>query len=139
MADAYIEVASEQDVHKAVSSYKHPPIKGRKVFIVPSSQDQMLADLFPGWPGHFVHGAPVLDSEGSSGSIVDNEEATFSPPPPLIQRQEFESLLQICRNFKVTKIKKRAEKEQVAHISHVGAFLSQVRRATFREFHITSG
>ncbi|ORZ02501.1 hypothetical protein BCR43DRAFT_481644 [Syncephalastrum racemosum] len=101
MADAYIEVLSEQDVQKAVNSYKHPPIKGRKVFIVPSSQDQMLADLFPEWPGQFVHGVPVLDNKEPPTSIVDDDEATAPPPPPLIQRQEFESLLQICRNFKV--------------------------------------
>ncbi|KAI9317484.1 hypothetical protein BX666DRAFT_2026764 [Dichotomocladium elegans] len=91
LADAFVEVASEGDAVKAVKNYHHPPVKGRKIYIAVSSQDRLLKELFPEWPGKFVNGKAIL---------TENKDPD-APPPPLIQRKEFESLLAICRNFKL--------------------------------------
>ncbi|KAI8143848.1 hypothetical protein BJV82DRAFT_656768 [Fennellomyces sp. T-0311] len=95
-SEAYIEVATEHDAYIAVKHFPHTPVKGRKLYIAKSSQEKLFQKIFPQWKGTFMDGRPFFLND--RGKAVD---ITTMTPPPLVERQEFESTLAICRNYKL--------------------------------------
>ncbi|KAF7723835.1 hypothetical protein EC973_001560 [Apophysomyces ossiformis] len=99
MSDAYVEVAMNVSISDAIKKIKRAPVKGRKLFLMESSQGELMSKLFTGWPGEFKKdGTGVLPP-----CVVDdlNSSTANKSPPSLIQRRDFESLLAVCRNYKL--------------------------------------
>ncbi|KAI7870652.1 hypothetical protein BDF14DRAFT_1501391 [Spinellus fusiger] len=87
---AFVEVLSDkEETARTIRTLKRPPVKGRKLFFEQSSQHELMKELYPGWTTYFP----------SEGASVVSED--FQLQPGLIQRGEYESLLAVCRNFKL--------------------------------------
>ena len=92
-------MATQKDAEKAVKHHRNLPVKGRKLFIAHSSYEEMMIKLFPDWPGSFVNGKAIY--EPSDMSMTTSNGASNRSPPLLLPRREIESLLGVCKNFKV--------------------------------------
>ncbi|KAG2214926.1 hypothetical protein INT45_005656 [Circinella minor] len=104
--EAFVEFNTEQDLVMALKKLKSfPVLKGRKVNIVKSSAEELFHNVFPNWKGEFINNIPSITMKSShheddTYSIVDTSNSTQVPPPLLVQGHEYDSLLNICRNFK---------------------------------------
>ena len=91
-----------------------PMFKGRQVNAIKSSSEELFRNVFPNWKVEFIDGVPSIsidnnddhcDSrsvEKSKKQYPESSNTSIVPPPPLlIQRHEYDSLLNICRNYKV--------------------------------------
>ncbi|CAO3660417.1 unnamed protein product [Umbelopsis ramanniana] len=93
VSNAFVEVLDLSEAQRAVTTCHRKPLKGRLVHVSLSNQDELLKSLFPCWVGNFVKGMAIpTDTQ----SILSKQGQTF------ITRQEINSLLTICRNYKVT-------------------------------------
>ena len=113
--EAFVEFDSEEDFTMAMKKLKFSPMfKGRKVNAIKSSSEELFRNVFPNWKGEFIDGVPSLsidnnDDHCDSRSVEKSKEqrqessnTSIVPPPPLlIQRHEYDSLLNTCRNYKV--------------------------------------
>jgi hypothetical protein len=93
VSNAFVEVLETSEAQRAVTTFHRKPLKGRLVHVSLSDQDELLKSLFPSWAGNFVKGV-AIPTETQSESPKQGQ--TF------ITRQEINSLLTICRNYKVT-------------------------------------
>ncbi|KAG0168522.1 hypothetical protein DFQ30_004656 [Apophysomyces sp. BC1015] len=120
LSDAYVEVAMDVNVVESIKKIKRTPIKGRKLFLMESSQGELMSKLFAGWPGKFKRdGTGILDHP--AGDDLDPLTVEKSPPS-LIQRKEFESLLAVCRNYKLHFSRKCGERPFEHFISLLSKF-----------------
>src|SRR4051812_36494412 len=72
------------------------PLKGRLVSCAQSCQEDLMRAVFPKWKGEF---------SGCEAVITDEIQLDRSVlRTPLITREEINSLLVVCRNYKVFKI-----------------------------------
>lgn len=92
MSNAYVETLSTAEAQRAISVYHRKPLKGRLVHVHRSSQDELLKALFSSWEGEFRRGMAIPPE---SPAVSTRSGYTF------INRQEINSLLTICRNYKV--------------------------------------
>ena len=113
--EAFVEFDSEEDFAMAMKKLKSGSMfKGRKVNVIKSSTEELLRNVFPTWKGEFIDGVPSIsignnDDHCDSHSVEKSKEqhlrssnTSIVPPPSLIQRHEYDSLLNVCRNYKVT-------------------------------------
>ncbi|GAB5587567.1 hypothetical protein Unana1_02467 [Umbelopsis nana] len=92
ISSAYVETVSHSEAQRAVTTLNRKPLKGRLVQVTLSSQDELLSALFPSWNGDFIQGMAIPSEQGAVQSKAGH---TF------ITRQEINSLLTICRNYKI--------------------------------------
>ena len=108
MSEAYVEFKSEQDITKVLQKLKTPQVKTRRVYITRSSPEQLFRVVFPHWRGTFIDGVPsIVDEQNYQQTIafhLSSTATTTTPPPPFVEGYEYDSLLAVCRNFKVKKI-----------------------------------
>ncbi|OAD66310.1 hypothetical protein PHYBLDRAFT_152635 [Phycomyces blakesleeanus NRRL 1555(-)] len=98
---AYIEVLSDkQTIVEAIKTYRRPPVKGRRLSLSESSQDDLMSDLYPGWK----------DSLGISSFKANGDDTNIQNQPGLIEREDYEALLAVCRDFKLHFSRKCAER-----------------------------
>ncbi|KAG2184173.1 hypothetical protein INT44_009188 [Umbelopsis vinacea] len=92
VSNAYVEVLEPTEAQRAVTTCHRKPLKGRLVHVSHSNQDELLKSLFPCWTGNFVKGMAIPTE---TQSVSPKQDQTF------ITRQEINSLLTICRNYKI--------------------------------------
>ncbi|KAH8548507.1 hypothetical protein BGW37DRAFT_559910 [Umbelopsis sp. PMI_123] len=92
VSNAFVELLSDTEAQRAISTCHRKPLKGRLVHVSISNQDELLKSLFPCWTGNFVKGMAI---PAKPQSIPPKTGQTF------INRQEINSLLTICRNYKI--------------------------------------
>ncbi|KAI9024358.1 hypothetical protein CLU79DRAFT_103163 [Phycomyces nitens] len=98
---AYIEVLSDKEtIAETIKFYRRPPVKGRKLCLTESSQDDLMGDLYPGWK----------DSLGVGSFKAISNDTNIQSQPGLIEREDYEALLAVCRDFKLHFSRKCAER-----------------------------
>lgn len=98
LGDAYIELARQADVTKLFREFRHPRLRGRRLSLKSSSQDELMSSLFPKWQGTFTAGRATL----SMSSLIEYNGDQHYKLPPLVTASEYESLLAICRDYRVS-------------------------------------
>ncbi|KAI9270785.1 hypothetical protein BDA99DRAFT_557582 [Phascolomyces articulosus] len=125
LSEAYVEFESEQDITRVLQKLKSPQVKTRRVYITKSSPEKLFRDIFPQWRGVFIDGLPSIADEQqqiTAHLLLDSSCPSPSPPPPLVEGHEYESLLGICRNFKLHFSRKCAERPFENFISMIVKF-----------------
>jgi hypothetical protein len=116
LSEAYIELGSEIDAAKALEK-NQKPLKGRLLSVTKSSQEDLMKAIFPKWKGKFQS----LNAVAPSATTRRNVTLTVSGgtnASPLVTREETNSILVVCRNFKLHFSRKCAERpfEQVISV-----------------------
>ncbi|CAG8459485.1 12950_t:CDS:2 [Gigaspora rosea] len=94
LSEAYIELATPAEANRAVDTRNMKPLKGRLVSCMRSSQEDLMRAVFPKWKGEFSGCDAVVTSEMLQSSPT-------VPQIPFITREEMNSLLVVCRNYKM--------------------------------------
>lgn len=97
LSEAYVELATLADAHRAVDTRNMKPLKGRLVSCMRSSQEDLMRAIFPKWKGEFSGCDAVVTAEML-------QSTPNVPHVPFITREEMNSLLVVCRNYKVLKL-----------------------------------
>ncbi|KAF0455593.1 nucleotide-binding, alpha-beta plait [Gigaspora margarita] len=103
LSEAYIELATSAEANRAVDTRNMKPLKGRLVSCMRSSQEDLMRAVFPKWKGEFSGCDAVVTSE-----ILQSSPTV--PQIPFITREEMNSLLVVCRNYKLHFSRKCAER-----------------------------
>ncbi|CAG8539777.1 4534_t:CDS:10 [Diversispora eburnea] len=93
LSEAYVELATLADAHRAVDTRNIKPLKGRLVSCMRSSQEDLMRAIFPKWKGEFSGCDAVITTEML-------QSAPNVPHVPFVTREEMNSLLVVCRNYK---------------------------------------
>ncbi|KAI8359848.1 hypothetical protein EDC96DRAFT_595781, partial [Choanephora cucurbitarum] len=99
LSDAYVEFATTMDMKRAIETKNQKPLKGRIVSVIECTQEELLSVVFPKWRGQF-HGI----------SAIPPAVGGVSGCPPFITREEINSLLVVCKNYKLHFSRKCAER-----------------------------
>ncbi|CAG8447809.1 11671_t:CDS:10 [Scutellospora calospora] len=83
LSEAYIELATPAEAHRAVDTRNMKPLKGRLVSCMRSSQEDLMRAVFPKWKGEF----------SGCDAVVTSEMLQSTPHVPFITREEMNSLL----------------------------------------------
>ncbi|CAG8595347.1 18297_t:CDS:2, partial [Racocetra persica] len=86
LSEAYIELATPAEAHRAVDTRNMKPLKGRLVSCMRSSQEDLMRAVFPKWKGEFSGCDAVVTSEMLQSTPT-------VPHIPFITREEMNSLL----------------------------------------------
>ncbi|KAI7848730.1 hypothetical protein BDC45DRAFT_574618 [Circinella umbellata] len=120
--DAFVEFNSEEELDIALKYLKrNPALKGRKVVVSRSSTEELFRNVFPSWKGVFINGIPSITSikmrNGDDRCNIDNNDLEESNqcqgsivPPLFVKGLEYDSLLNICRNYKLRYSRKCPER-----------------------------
>ncbi|KAI8375460.1 hypothetical protein BD560DRAFT_488644 [Blakeslea trispora] len=103
LSDAYVEFATTMDMKRAIETKNQKPLKGRIVSVIECSQEELLSVVFPKWRGQFygVSAIPPAAEVIKSMSITTGGGGSGgSGCPPFITREEINSLLVVCKNYK---------------------------------------
>lgn len=101
LSDAYVEFASVADMRRAIDTRHQKPLKGRVVSVYECSQEELLSVIFPKWRGQF-HGTLAIPPASEIVRTMSTAAGGGnSGCPPFITREEINSLLVICKNYKV--------------------------------------
>ncbi|CAG8493881.1 17208_t:CDS:10 [Acaulospora morrowiae] len=103
LSEAYVELATLADAHRAVDTRNMKPLKGRLVSCMRSSQEDLMRAIFPKWKGEFSGCDAVVTADVLQSSPT-------VPHVPYITREEMNSLLVVCRNYKLHFSRKCAER-----------------------------
>ncbi|CAG8577342.1 889_t:CDS:10 [Dentiscutata erythropus] len=103
LSEAYIELATPAEANRAVDTRNMKPLKGRLVSCMRSSQEDLMRAVFPKWKGEFSGCDAVITSEMLQSTPT-------VPHIPFITREEMNSLLVVCRNYKLHFSRKCAER-----------------------------
>ncbi|RUS20149.1 hypothetical protein BC937DRAFT_86271 [Endogone sp. FLAS-F59071] len=110
LCDAYVEVCQPVDLSKVIESRHMKPLKGRLVSVVQSTQEELMRTIFPRWRGDFI-GIDAVPPDSATlsgaGTIFGGGGGTTSP---FVGRDEINSLLVVCRNYKLHFSRKCAER-----------------------------
>jgi hypothetical protein len=106
LSEAYIEFATTAEAQRAVNTRNMKPLKGRLVSCKQSCQEDLMRAVFPKWNGEFT---------GCDAVITDESDHSVSRTP-LITRDEINSLLVVCRNYKVFKLFFFLKKKKFNHV-----------------------
>jgi hypothetical protein len=103
LSDAYIEFMSYNDMRCAIEQCNMRPLKGRIVGVQECTQEELLRVVFPKWRGKFI-GTTAIPPDASvlrtmSTAAGGNGSGAC---PPFVTREEINSLLVVCRNYKVS-------------------------------------
>ncbi|KAM3582832.1 hypothetical protein VKS41_004597 [Umbelopsis sp. WA50703] len=111
LSDAYIEFMSYNDMRCAIEQCNMRPLKGRIVGVQECTQEELLRVVFPKWRGKFI-GTTAIPPDASvlrtmSTAAGGNGSGAC---PPFVTREEINSLLVVCRNYKLHFSRKCAER-----------------------------
>ncbi|KAG2219001.1 hypothetical protein INT45_007663 [Circinella minor] len=127
LSEAYVEFESEHDISKVLQKVKTPHVKTRRVYITRSSSEQLFRAVFPRWCGAFINDIPSTADKQNPRKITAPHLSSIiasppPPPPPFVEGQEYDSLLAVCRNFKLHFSRKCAERPFENFISMIVKF-----------------
>lgn len=101
LSDAYVEFSSVSDMRRAIETRNQKPLKGRVVSVNECSQEELLSVVFPKWRGQF-HGTLAIPPASEVVRTMSTAAGGGnSGCPPFITREEINSLLVVCKNYKV--------------------------------------
>lgn len=101
LSDAYVEFTSISDMRRAIEARNQKPLKGRIVSVTECSQEELLTVVFPKWRGQF-HGTLAIPPASEIVRTMSTAAGGGnSGCPPFITREEINSLLVVCKNYKV--------------------------------------
>jgi hypothetical protein len=103
LSDAYVEFASTIDLWRAIETRSEKSLKGRIITVSECSQEELLSVIFPKWRGQFQGNMaipPTSDIVKTMSTAAGG--GVNSGCPPFITREEINSLLVVCKNYKVT-------------------------------------
>jgi hypothetical protein len=102
LSDAYVEFVSYSDMQCAVEQCNMRPLKGRIVGVQECSQEEFLRVVFPKWRGKFIGTTAVPPDASVLRTMSTAAGGNVSGAcPPFVTREEINSLLVVCRNYKV--------------------------------------
>ncbi|KAG9291107.1 hypothetical protein G9A89_012979 [Geosiphon pyriformis] len=104
LSEAFIELVTPADAHRAVEMRNMKPLKGRLISCTRSSQEDLMKTIFPKWKGSFNGCNAVITAEMKETTSVT------VPNIPLVTREEMNALLVVCRNYKLHFSRKCAER-----------------------------
>ncbi|CAG8558717.1 3099_t:CDS:10 [Ambispora leptoticha] len=105
LSEAFVEFVASADADRAVDLRNMKPMKGRLISCTRSSQEELMKAVFPKWKGSFYGcNAVVTDETREKGA---NKPVTTIP---FVTREEMNSLLVVCRNYKLHFSRKCAER-----------------------------
>ncbi|CAG8668112.1 2620_t:CDS:10, partial [Funneliformis mosseae] len=103
LSEAYVEFATIAEAQRAVDARNMKPLKGRLISCMRSCHEDLMRAVFPKWKGEF---------SGCDAVVTDEllQSSRFVSRIPLITREEINSLLVVCRNYKLHFSRKCAER-----------------------------
>ncbi|KAI7901470.1 uncharacterized protein BX663DRAFT_562363 [Cokeromyces recurvatus] len=111
LSDAYVEFASVLDMQRAIETRNQKPLKGRIVSVTECSQEELLMTIFPKWRGQFqgIYAIPpTIKVVRTMSTAAGGGNSGCSPP--FVTREEINSLLVVCKNYKLHFSRKCAER-----------------------------
>ncbi|KAI8371543.1 uncharacterized protein BYT42DRAFT_580642 [Radiomyces spectabilis] len=110
LSDAYVEFNSVEDLQRAIETRHQKPLKGRIVSVIECKQDELLSVVFSKWRGQFhgVNAIPPASDVVKSMSTAAGGGSSICPP--FMTREEINSLLVVCKNYKLHFSRKCAER-----------------------------
>ncbi|KAI9254843.1 hypothetical protein BY458DRAFT_579830 [Sporodiniella umbellata] len=111
LSDAYVEFATVADLWHAIETRQERSLKGRSITITECTQDELLSVVFPKWRGQFQNKLaipPTQDVVKTMSTAAGG--GSHSGCPPFITREEINSLLVVCKNYKLHFSRKCAER-----------------------------
>ncbi|CAO3613179.1 unnamed protein product [Cunninghamella blakesleeana] len=110
LSDAYVELMSQHDLKRAIETKNQKSLKGRIVTVTECQQDELLTMIFPKWRGKFVGNAAIPPDTKIVKSMSSAAGGGGNACPPFITREEINSLLVVCKNYKLHFSRKCAER-----------------------------
>ncbi|KAI9286232.1 hypothetical protein BC943DRAFT_359403 [Umbelopsis sp. AD052] len=111
LSDAYVEFVSYNDMQCAIEQCNMRPLKGRIVGVQECSQEEFLRVVFPKWRGKFIGTTAVPPDASVLRTMSTAAGGNVSGAcPPFVTREEINSLLVVCRNYKLHFSRKCAER-----------------------------
>ncbi|KAG0179607.1 hypothetical protein DFQ29_001893 [Apophysomyces sp. BC1021] len=100
LSDAYVEFASVNDLQRAIETRHQKPLKGRIVTVSECSQEELLSVVFSKWRGLFCGVSAIPPASEVVKTMSTAAGGGGSTCPPFITREEINSLLVVCKNYK---------------------------------------
>nr|CAG8451092.1 11275_t:CDS:10 [Entrophospora candida] len=102
-SQTFIELVNKNEAKRAVETRNLKPLKGRIITCMESTQGDLMKAIFPKWKGEF---------SGSNAIVTQTvlQSNPTIPHVPFITREEMNSLLVVCRNYKLHFSRKCAER-----------------------------
>ncbi|KAI8980996.1 hypothetical protein BDB01DRAFT_851411 [Pilobolus umbonatus] len=110
LSDAYVEFANKEDVYLAIDTTNQTALKGRIITVTECSQEELLTVIFPKWRGQFYGISAIPPNLDIVRSMSTAAGGGSSGCPPFITREEINSLLMVCKNYKLHFSRKCAER-----------------------------
>jgi RNA recognition motif-containing protein len=101
LSDAYVEFSTVADMRRAIDTRNQKPLKGRIVSVTECSQEELLTVVFPKWRGKFQGTSAIPPATEIVRTMSTAAGGGSSGCPPFITREEINSLLVVCKNYKV--------------------------------------
>ncbi|KAF7722365.1 hypothetical protein EC973_003210 [Apophysomyces ossiformis] len=110
LSDAYVEFATIHDLRRAIETRHQKPLKGRIVTVSECSQEELLSVVFSKWRGQFCGVSAIPPASEVVKTMSTAAGGGGSACPPFITREEINSLLVVCKNYKLHFSRKCAER-----------------------------
>jgi hypothetical protein len=111
LSDAYVEFLTVGDMRRAIETRHQKPLKGRIVSVSECTQEELLGVVFPKWRGTFYGTCAIPPaSEVVKSMSTAAGGGNSGCCPPFITREEINSLLVVCKNYKLHFSRKCAER-----------------------------
>ncbi|KAL0093760.1 hypothetical protein F4703DRAFT_1939642 [Phycomyces blakesleeanus] len=110
LSDAYVEFVSTADLRRAIDTRNQKPLKGRVVTATECTQDELLSIVFSKWRGKFCGISAIPPASDVVKSMSTAAGGGGMTCPPFITREEINSLLVVCKNYKLHFSRKCAER-----------------------------
>ncbi|GAN10957.1 hypothetical protein MAM1_0437d10507 [Mucor ambiguus] len=111
LSDAYVEFATVFDLRRAIETKNQKPLKGRIVSVTECCQEELLKVVFPKWRGQFQGISAIPPANEILRTMTTAAGGgNSSGCPPFITREEINSLLVVCKNYKLHFSRKCAER-----------------------------
>ena len=101
LSDAYVEFATLSDLRRAIETRNLKPLKGRIVSVSECSQEELLSVVFSKWRGQFCGISAIPPASDVVKTMSTAVGGGGSSCPPFITREEINSLLVVCKNYKL--------------------------------------
>ena len=102
LSDAYVEFATVSDLRRAIDTKNQKPLKGRIISVSECCQEELLKVVFPKWRCQFQGVSAIPPTNDVVRTMTTAAGGgNSSGCPPFITREEINSLLVVCKNYKV--------------------------------------
>ncbi|KAI8996970.1 hypothetical protein BDB01DRAFT_830601 [Pilobolus umbonatus] len=94
---AFVEVHNTKSIDAILKDINSPlPLQGRRLRHFSSSYDELFKHLFPGWRGKCENGQIIPPDTQDVASIDEYQDPLF-----FINQKDLQSLVNVCRNYKI--------------------------------------